>query len=341
MKDLQFCINSYYLNIKLLNSIFDSTVTLNIQSNLSHYKEEYQRKMKTDLLYIDETIKFIQENNIPDLHELILSGKVSDNILVTYQKSFYYKKFKEKKSNRESIKFHLKHKEFSNLNIHGTFATEHFTCNTAYTNLSGRYRAFFLSFIESHTNEDIILKPILIGDRLIQNKNSANTFNVSLSNEIKPENIDEFHDISKIEFRSIDDKVALNTLKGIPEKEIKNRLASIIHQNNIPKDWGGEKSDLFTSHLHINNERISGAFILKGPAKFEPMILSSLGKNGDQIVRLFEEPADLFILQHCHYITSAVKSMMEAFATRHMRIRNFMIIDGIDTYRILKAYNKL
>src|SRR5688500_5397375 len=35
--------------------------------------------------------------------------------------------------------------------------------------------------------------------------------------------------------------------------------------------WGGETSDHFTDHLHLEGRRVSGAFVLKGPARFKPI----------------------------------------------------------------------
>jgi len=71
------------------------------------------------------------------------------------------------------------------------------------------------------------------------------------------------------------------------------------------------------------------------------MEMKDLGKNGDQIARLFDEPADIFILQHCHHIDSSVIKTMDAFANQINRQRKYCIINGIDTLRIFKAYNKL
>ena len=59
-------------------------------------------------------------------------------------------------------------------------------------------------------------------------------------------------------------------------------VAEIIG-GNVPKDWGGENSDFYTAHLHLAGQRLSGAFLLKGPARFSPMQLNMLGKNNDQI----------------------------------------------------------
>jgi hypothetical protein len=71
------------------------------------------------------------------------------------------------------------------------------------------------------------------------------------------------------------------------------------------------------------------------------MDVKALGKNGDQIDRLFTEPAELLILQHCHQIKPAVVGMMDAYAHDARRLRSYMIIDGADTGRILRSQGLL
>lgn len=41
------------------------------------------------------------------------------------------------------------------------------------------------------------------------------------------------------------------------------------------------------------------AFALKSPAKFQPMTIADLGKNGDQVCRLAHTIADLLVVQDC------------------------------------------
>ena len=108
----------------------------------------------------------------------------------------------------------------------------------------------------------------------------------------------------------------IEILKQIPEESVKNAFSEIINEGNVPKDWGGERSDLFSTNISVDGKYLSSAFLFKGPAKFTPMKMTHLGKNGDQIDRLFTEPADLLILQHCHAVTSPVRSTMRAFASR-------------------------
>lgn len=135
-------------------------------------------------------------------------------------------------------------------------------------------------------------------------------------------------------------KASLNLLKAVPEKDIKTAFAALINEPVVPKDWGGEASDLFSSRVVLDGQQVSTAFLLKGPAKFHPMTPADLGKNGDQIGRLFDEPADLLVLQHCHEVTPAVRKQMRAYAQQMGNPRRFCIIDGYDTLRILKAYEK-
>ncbi len=103
----------------------------------------------------------------------------------------------------------------------------------------------------------------------------------------------------------------------------------------------GEQSDHYTSHLTLGGRRVSAAFLLKGPARFQPMTLNNLGKNNDQIVRLANEPADVLIVQHSHDITQPVRATLRAFAVQPSRPRRYCLIDGRDSLRLLRAYDKV
>jgi hypothetical protein len=133
----------------------------------------------------------------------------------------------------------------------------------------------------------------------------------------------------------------VNKLRDVPERLVKAAFAGIIGEPFVPLDWAGESSDLLSPRFLVMEKQMAAAFLFKGPARFRPLQVADLGKNGDQISRLFGEPADFFVLQHCHKVTAAVRHHMRAFATRVGRLRPFGILDGADTARILMAYNKL
>lgn len=130
----------------------------------------------------------------------------------------------------------------------------------------------------------------------------------------------------------------LKQLQTIPENDIKHAFAKLLDEDGVPKDWAGERADLFSTHALIEGKRATVSFAFKGPAKFHMMQLADLGKNGDQIDRLFTEPSDLLVLQHCHRISAAVRNTMKAYANQIGNQRRYCIIDGGDTLRVLRAY---
>src|SRR5206468_13017491 len=66
-----------------------------------------------------------------------------------------------------------------------------------------------------------------------------------------------------------------------------------------------------------------------------------LGKNGDQIDRLFSEPADIIVLQHSHEVPAGIHRMMEAYAHDVRNPRYYSILDGQDTWRILNGHGHI
>ena len=147
--------------------------------------------------------------------------------------------------------------------------------------------------------------------------------------------IEDFDEFSKI--LGCNKPNDLEPMRYISERAFKRALAVILG-DSISKDWGGETSDHFTSHLHLKGRRVTAAFLLKGKAKFTPMGLNHLGKNNDQIVRLSQEPANVLIVQHCHEILPPVRSTLRAFAVQPSGARRYCLIDGRDSLWLLQAY---
>jgi hypothetical protein len=69
-----------------------------------------------------------------------------------------------------------------------------------------------------------------------------------------------------------------------------------------------------------------------------------LGKNGDQIQRLFESPADVFFVQYHGQIDESVVHQMKKMAIANSVMEDkqiwYGVIDGDDTNRLLAAYPK-
>lgn len=130
----------------------------------------------------------------------------------------------------------------------------------------------------------------------------------------------------------------------ISESSFKKGIQRIIGQPGTFKDWGGESNDLYTTKVMIDGRRIPTAFAFKGPGKSGPLTPAKLGKNGDQIQRLFAAPADLFVVQYHDQVAQSVVEQMEAFAKvtamHGAKAIAFMIIDGDDSNRLMAAYPK-
>ncbi len=69
-----------------------------------------------------------------------------------------------------------------------------------------------------------------------------------------------------------------------------------------------------------------------------------MGKNGDQIQRLFDSPADTFFVQYEGEIKESVVRQMEQLATAKSVVSGaqvlFGTIDETDTWRLRQAYPK-
>ncbi len=130
--------------------------------------------------------------------------------------------------------------------------------------------------------------------------------------------------------------------KRISEEVFKRAIQKIIRDKSKAKDWGGEASDLFTSQVEFKGRRLTTAFAFKGPGLSGKLTPAKMGKNGDQAKRLFDEPAQLFIIQHCDEIASSVYDDAAMRAERSSRKQNrplyYCLVNGQDSERIRKAY---
>lgn len=86
------------------------------------------------------------------------------------------------------------------------------------------------------------------------------------------------------------------------------------------------------------------AFAFKGPGKKGKLVPGKLGKNGDQIQRLFREAADVYIVQYHGQIDPSVPQQMQAHAVSKSHYTGgtiyYGIIDGHDSERLRLAYSK-
>jgi hypothetical protein len=80
---------------------------------------------------------------------------------------------------------------------------------------------------------------------------------------------------------------------------------------------------------------------LKGPAKTGPLVPGKMGKNGDQIQRLFTSPAQVFFVQYEGEIKESIVHQMSQLALAKAATERevyYGVIDLKDTYRLRVAY---
>ena len=142
---------------------------------------------------------------------------------------------------------------------------------------------------------------------------------------------------------------AVNTIPGslvpfrLQEAVFKKGVATLLGQTAVPKDWGGEANDLFTTNLKVKGKRYLAAFAFKGPATQGKLTPGKMGKHGDQIQRLFNSDAiQIFFVQYEGEIEQSVIELMKILATVKSVTSGkqiwWGIIDKRDTYRLRIAY---
>lgn len=217
----------------------------------------------------------------------------------------------------------------------GEMHNDHFYSTTSISVLKGRKRMLIAGHFEFHGRK-IEVFPYIIGEQVEATSKFPQTFSVSV--RVHPQRIGAFERIARAPRPT---KADLAAIASMPEALVKQNFADIIGEPYVSEDWGGEKSDLTTTRITIDGNPIPAAFIFKGPSVPGPLHPGNMGKRGDQLIRAFDEPVDLIVVQHCNKIENSVVRTAEALAYDPRRPRQYCIIDGADTAHIFKAYGKL
>jgi hypothetical protein len=133
------------------------------------------------------------------------------------------------------------------------------------------------------------------------------------------------------------------SLVPIDEELFQQGLQKIIGEQGMFVDWGGETDDLFSTRLLFRGKRAAVAFGLKGKGTRGILVPAKMGKNGDQIQRLFRAPAEIFLVQYWGQIDESILDQMKNMAITKSLMEQgktiyYGIIDGQDTQRIIAAY---
>lgn len=334
-------LDPYYVNqrrISMLVGAAPHAQALRVASTLG---DEKQRALATFSAFEDLLKRWLLETKPPSFEAMVTQGTAAPGTCFTVFRDFYCKGLRVVGGSKPNPVIHAKYpglaRDGSDLKIELRVNVDHLMPGSPGDLLSGRVSDLFIvAVVHEQKDEAVICVPIFIG-RVQVGPKSFPQNTASTSCELVPEAIDSF---ARIRSQRRPPKADLDLLQAIPEEDIKRAFADVIGEEHVPKDWGGERSDLFTAEVVLEGERTPTAFVFKGPAQFREMTLAQLGKNGDQLMRLATEPADLLVVQHCHRVAPQVRMLMRALCNQVGSTRRFTIIDGLDTLRFLRAYRK-
>lgn len=337
-----FDLTCWYLNARRISELVGMEV---IAGNEVATSDQMRRLAELDALR-RSIVGWISRSDVQPIEKLLMQEELVEGSVFTLNTNFFFKGLSTvggrsaKHGENSNLPLGYAKLDFlvDGLKLTFDFHPEHLTSTSSWVELRGQKKMFVLGVVTEITDNEIKSKPYVIANIVERKDELSAARRWARYLELHIEQIDSFSQTRGT--RRSSSKKALAALKDIPEKAIKEAFAEIIGEAIVPKDWGGETSDLFSSGVFVEGQRVSAAFAFKGPAKFHPMTMADLGKNGDQINRLYEEPAELLILQHCHNITTPVRKMMRAFAQQMGNPRTYCVIDGFDTLRLLTAYNK-
>lgn len=331
-------LSSYYLNTRRLAEMTGVDIPVVAQRTLNENSGERAQAMRFASRVANEMLK---SGAIPNLTRIFAAEGAEETAVIASlwgvftfggvsQALMREQEGKSRKPATFSATIPLGDAEYA---LSGELSNDHMFSDTTATHLRNRRRVLMAGRFELRDSQ-IEVQPYIIGDMI---EDMGSSFPISWGQRVRvyPEIMDTFEKISEVKTSK---EAELEALLTIPEDEIKHAFAAIIGEPFVPKDWGGEKSDLQTSRVHIEGKPVSAAFIFKGPSISGEMHPANMGKRGDQVVRAFDEPVDLVVVQHCNKIANTVVRLAEALAVDAARPRRYCIIDGEDTVRILKAY---
>ncbi|MGB6165445.1 MAG: hypothetical protein WCF33_11700 [Pseudonocardiaceae bacterium] len=336
-------LDSWFLHEKLVLSLLSERDATALTRRVPGPEHPFALAMRIDL-FERALATYLAHNDVSSLEVEHLRGRLKQGQLVWLEQTIAFKgvgaalKVVERGGNGRAS-FSARLATDKEVRASGTYNAARLTGGTAGSQLSGTKRQFVLGYVQTITTDEIELRPIVIAQRWLRPTPEIAFRHSDDPAHVWPSTVDQF---AGVDFKQRLKKADLNVLKDIPETVVKNSFADILGEPDVPKDWGGEHYDLWTNdRLSVEGQPLRTAFLFKGPAKFEPMMIKHLGKNGDQIDRLSHYPADLMVVQHCHSITTQVVNMLKNYASNPQNPRRYMTLDGYNTVKILRHFGKI
>lgn len=333
---------AWFLHEELLSTLFDGTSRGRLERLARH---ALGLGRGDHLAYARELARWLASYAVQPLDFALAIGDCHRGQLVWLQRDFMWSDVAAERQARRagaadvrsSFQTSLVVGDHRSVSVYGSFNPARLTSSTSNVELKGTRDQFMLGHVAAIGAEEVELRPLAIATRLLQPPDGREA-------EWTPHPLWQRVDVSEVEqFAGIDFEAApgaLDVMRTVPEAEVKKALAALIGEPTVPKDWGGEQHDLWTTRLRLEGRAHSAAFVLKGPAggsMWRPMTIAMLGKNGDQLQRMASSPAEVLVVQHCHEIRHEVVSMLESLASDMRNPRRFMVIDGYHSHSLMRA----
>ncbi len=332
-------LSAYYLNSRRLEAMTGAGIPVEAEESLIRNSSARVRAMRFAASVAHD---ILMQGKIPNLNSIVVDRDVDgDRVLAFVWGVFSFRGISDSLMREVSGRTPKPGSFFGNIplgdseyRLSGHLTNDHFFSDSSNRILTGRKRMLIAGQFE-FDGSAVNVEPYIIGDMM--ESLSVIPMPWSTSVRVYPSQIDAFVKIDKEPSVS---EAELQSLLDLSEDDVKHFIAAIIGEPFIPKDWAGEKSDLQTNNLTIDGQPHSAAFIFKGPSVPREMHPADMGKRGDQLVRVFDEPVELVVIQHCSKIANSVVRIAESLAMNVRRPRRYCIMDGADTVRLLRAYRK-
>lgn len=294
---------------------------------------EWAQYVRVDHIYKDVLLEVCKHNRVPTLSQVLAAGQAlmfcSTESVLACREVF----------DATRVASEIQPAGKSSYGVKLEYSTKFVSSDTLRMEL---HKGCELSIVATFIRQDgncLVFRPLVMGSPWLRTQDPEWTDKVRWWNRDFFEHfIEDFDEFTKV--RDVQKPDSIEAMRAVPEKGFKACLAKLLGDRTT-KDWGGEQSDHYTANIHLGGRRTTGAFLLKGPAKFAPMKLNHLGKNNDQIYRLAQDPAEVLFVQHSHDITAPVRATLRAFAVQPGRARRYCLIDGRDSLWLLNAYKLL
>jgi hypothetical protein len=285
----------------------------------------------------DDILRGAMSAGIEDIRTAAATGHLAQLVdrLTTVRAGFYFSPGTV--DGRTSMRFHdrIKVDDSVHVRVEGTFDPSRCGADSAATNLTGRQHVYVVGLVRSFQPDGNIveLQPLLIGFPYFAPAGQAvDRQSAPRWAEVFPGTVEQFA-LKEKELGRAATAAQLNKAFALPRERVLRAFATIF---GVPGDRSGEASDLLVD-VTVDGETGRCAFVFTDPGgRSKPWTLypSELTGLGEQGLRLFTEPADLYAIQHSSRIAESVRHLMEALAVTHGK--RFLLVDGDLTFKILR-----